>query len=132
MVCRGPRSPEQAISPCAEQAEPPFGATIAKIATYIVSLCMQICKRRYSRSVIFAGEELGNARAAPLVMEDDERLVRDASVVDLDGDPSTLAAAGFSSRRRPGRARARATPWSPPASRPPTPRSRPRRGERET
>ncbi|WP_437803439.1 hypothetical protein [Sorangium sp. So ce693] len=42
-----------------------------------------------------AGEELGNARTAPHVMEDDERFVRDASVVDLDGDPSTLAAAGF-------------------------------------
>ncbi|WP_437900932.1 hypothetical protein [Sorangium sp. So ce124] len=42
-----------------------------------------------------AGEELGNARTAPHVMEDDERFARDASVVDLDGDPSTLAAAGF-------------------------------------
>ncbi|MDC0682135.1 hypothetical protein [Sorangium atrum] len=42
-----------------------------------------------------AGEELGNARTAPHVMEDDERFVRDASVVDLDDDPSTLAAAGF-------------------------------------
>ncbi|WP_437594150.1 hypothetical protein [Sorangium sp. So ce1000] len=42
-----------------------------------------------------AGEELGNSRTAPHVMADDERFVRDASVVDLDGDPSTLAAAGF-------------------------------------
>ncbi|WP_437339190.1 hypothetical protein [Sorangium sp. So ce394] len=40
-------------------------------------------------------EELGNSRAAPHVMNDDERFARDASVVDLDGDPSTLAAAGF-------------------------------------
>ncbi|WP_438030518.1 hypothetical protein [Sorangium sp. So ce233] len=40
-------------------------------------------------------EELGNARTAPRVMDDDDRFVRDASVVDLDGDPSTLAAAGF-------------------------------------
>ncbi|WP_437321499.1 hypothetical protein [Sorangium sp. So ce385] len=40
-------------------------------------------------------EELGNSRAAPHVMNDDARFARDASVVDLDGDPSTLAAAGF-------------------------------------
>ncbi|WP_437650767.1 hypothetical protein [Sorangium sp. So ce362] len=40
-------------------------------------------------------EELGNSRAAPHVMNDDERFARDASVVDLDGDPATLAAAGF-------------------------------------
>ncbi|WP_437616726.1 hypothetical protein WMF20_22540 [Sorangium sp. So ce834] len=40
-------------------------------------------------------EELGNSRAAPHVMNDDERFARDASVIDLDGDPSTPAAAGF-------------------------------------
>ncbi|WP_437786430.1 hypothetical protein [Sorangium sp. So ce1097] len=40
-------------------------------------------------------EELGNARTAPRAMDDDDRFARDASVVDLDGDPSTLAAAGF-------------------------------------
>ncbi|WP_437961043.1 hypothetical protein WME76_16355 [Sorangium sp. So ce119] len=42
-----------------------------------------------------AQAELGSSRVAPHVMNDDERLARDASVVDLDGDPSTLAAAGF-------------------------------------
>ncbi|WP_437971866.1 hypothetical protein WMF04_22350 [Sorangium sp. So ce260] len=40
-------------------------------------------------------EELGNSRAAPHAMDDDERFARDASVIDLDDDPSTLAAAGF-------------------------------------
>jgi hypothetical protein len=39
--------------------------------------------------------ELGNSRAAPNVMDDDDRFARDPSVVDLDGDPATLAAAGF-------------------------------------
>ncbi|WP_437641442.1 hypothetical protein [Sorangium sp. So ce854] len=138
-----------------------------------------------------AQEELGNARAAPRAMDDDDRFARDASVVDLDGDPSTLAAAGFfAATLGPGGAapdplappnaivrhdaadgrsfaRASATiltpelPWeggvvaapsalrvggeiwlyyaaeggiglplSPPASRPPTPRSRPLRRER--
>lgn len=42
-----------------------------------------------------AQAELGGARTAPRAMDDDERFARDASVVDLDGDPSTLAAAGF-------------------------------------
>lgn len=40
-------------------------------------------------------EELGSSRVAPHVMEDDDRFARDASVIDLDGDPSTLAVAGF-------------------------------------
>ncbi|WP_437627614.1 hypothetical protein [Sorangium sp. So ce1151] len=40
-------------------------------------------------------EELGSSRVAPHAMDDDERFARDASVIDLDGDPSTLAAAGF-------------------------------------
>ncbi|XYI03425.1 hypothetical protein ACMHYB_28115 [Sorangium sp. So ce1128] len=40
-------------------------------------------------------EELGSSRVAPHAMDDDERFTRDASVIDLDGDPSTLAAAGF-------------------------------------
>ncbi|WP_437683251.1 hypothetical protein [Sorangium sp. So ce131] len=42
-----------------------------------------------------AQAELGGARVAPYVMDDDDHFVRDVSVVDLDGDPSTLAAAGF-------------------------------------
>ncbi|XXY49788.1 hypothetical protein WME91_01365 [Sorangium sp. So ce269] len=40
-------------------------------------------------------EELGSSRVAPHAMDDDERFARDASVIDLDGNPSTLAAAGF-------------------------------------
>jgi len=39
--------------------------------------------------------ELGASRAAPLVIDDDEGFTRDPSVVDLDGDPATLAAAGY-------------------------------------
>lgn len=39
--------------------------------------------------------ELGASRAAPLAMDDDDRFTRDASVLDLDGDPATLAAAGY-------------------------------------
>ncbi|AUX43238.1 uncharacterized protein SOCE26_046820 [Sorangium cellulosum] len=42
-----------------------------------------------------AQAELGSARAAPYVMDDDDHFTRDVSVVDLDGDPSTPAAAGF-------------------------------------
>lgn len=39
--------------------------------------------------------ELGASRAAPWVIEDDDRFTRDPSVLDLDGDPATLPAAGF-------------------------------------
>ncbi|KYF56255.1 hypothetical protein BE04_50425 [Sorangium cellulosum] len=63
-------------------------------------------------------EELGNSRAAPHVMNDDERFARDASVVDLDGDPSTLAAARRS--RRPASSPPRFAPRAP--SQTPSPR----------
>jgi hypothetical protein len=56
-----------------------------------------------------ARTELGNSRAAPHVLDDDARFSRDPSVVDLDGDPSTLAVAGFFAvTQRPG-----ATPADP-------------------
>ena len=42
-----------------------------------------------------AQAELGNSRGAPYVMDDNDALTRDPSVVDLDGDPGTLASAGF-------------------------------------
>lgn len=40
-------------------------------------------------------EELGNLRVAPNALDDDSAFVRDPSVVDLDGDPGTLAVAGY-------------------------------------
>ncbi|HVY48041.1 MAG TPA: hypothetical protein VHB21_19270 [Minicystis sp.] len=39
--------------------------------------------------------ELGNLRSAPNALEDDDLAARDGSVIDLDGDPSTLRVAGF-------------------------------------
>ena len=39
--------------------------------------------------------EIGNFRVAPNALEDDDEFVRDAAVVDLDGDPSTLGIAGY-------------------------------------
>ena len=39
--------------------------------------------------------ELGNARVAPLALRDDEEFARDLSVVDVDGDPTTLEAWGY-------------------------------------
>lgn len=39
--------------------------------------------------------ELGNARSAPNALEDDDTSPRDASVIDLDGDPATLDVAGY-------------------------------------
>ncbi|MCC6558423.1 MAG: hypothetical protein IT372_36245 [Polyangiaceae bacterium] len=44
---------------------------------------------------VIAQDELGNSRAAPYVFDDDEAFTRDLSVVDLDGDPSTRAVAGY-------------------------------------
>ena len=39
--------------------------------------------------------ELGNSRSAPIALDDSRQFPRDPAVVDLDGDPSTLGAAGF-------------------------------------
>jgi hypothetical protein len=39
--------------------------------------------------------EMGNARVAPNVLDDEDEFVRDPAVIDLDGDPSTLGIAGY-------------------------------------
>ena len=39
--------------------------------------------------------EIGSSRVAPNALSDDEEFVRDPSVVDLDGDPSTFVVAGY-------------------------------------
>lgn len=40
-------------------------------------------------------EELGQSRSAPYAMDDDRRFLRDAALLDEDGDPATLPAFGY-------------------------------------
>jgi hypothetical protein len=39
--------------------------------------------------------EMGDLRSEPYAIDDDERFLRDPSVIDLDGDPDTLAVIGY-------------------------------------
>ncbi|MEQ9319503.1 MAG: hypothetical protein RIF41_10115 [Polyangiaceae bacterium] len=48
-----------------------------------------------------AQEELGNTRVAPYALRDDDDFPRDASVLDVDGDPSTLGSWGYFARTVP-------------------------------
>lgn len=48
-----------------------------------------------------AQEELGNNRVAPYALRDDDDFPRDASVMDVDGDPATLEAWGYVARTEP-------------------------------
>ncbi|MBI4701906.1 MAG: hypothetical protein HY744_12270 [Deltaproteobacteria bacterium] len=43
-------------------------------------------------------EELGNSRAAPYALRDEDDLPRDVSVLDADGDPATLGVYAFAAR----------------------------------
>jgi hypothetical protein len=44
---------------------------------------------------LLASGEVGFGRPAPFAMDDGKTFLRDVSVIDLDGDPSTLAVAGY-------------------------------------
>lgn len=48
-----------------------------------------------------AQEELGNSRVAPYALRDDDDFPRDASVLDVDGDPTTLEAWAYVARTVP-------------------------------
>lgn len=51
---------------------------------------------------LFKIGEVGQERAAPYVMDDQERFLRDVSAVDADGDPSTPAVEGYFAARAEG------------------------------